>query len=65
MLVKEWDWETAIKVRSEENFEMGVEEGRLRTARAMIDKGFDVDTIVEITGLSPNHELFSQTPKAR
>ena len=47
MLLTEWDWDTALKVSKKEGFEDGME----RAARAMKDKGMDVGTITEVTGL--------------
>ena len=32
--------------------EKGIEKGKLETAKAMLAKGFDIKTIVEITGLT-------------
>jgi hypothetical protein len=59
MLVKEWDWDKAIKISREESFEEGMEVGmergmereRLRNALAMKEKGIDIGTIAECTGL--------------
>jgi hypothetical protein len=55
MLVKEWDWDTARRVSKEEGFEEGVEVGleraTLRNALAMKEKGIDIGTIAEVTGL--------------
>jgi len=51
MLLTEWNWNTALEVSKEEGFEKGVGNERLRTARAMKDKGFDIHTIVEVTEL--------------
>jgi hypothetical protein len=55
MLVTEWDWDIAMKVSGEENYEkgveVGVEKGMEKAARAMKDKGYDIGAIAEITGL--------------
>ena len=36
----------------EEGMEKGIEEGKLGTARRMLDKGFSLDDVVDVTGLS-------------
>jgi hypothetical protein len=51
MLVKEWDWDKALKVRGEERFEEGVEWATLRNALAMKENGVDISTIARCTGL--------------
>jgi predicted transposase/invertase (TIGR01784 family) len=55
MLLTDWDLDTALDVSKEEGFEMGwekgVEKGVMKTARAMKEKGFDINTIVEVTEL--------------
>jgi len=56
LLLTEWDLDTALEVRKEEgmekSIEIGIERGMERAARAMKDKGMDVGTIAEVTGLS-------------
>ena len=32
--------------------EKGIEEGKLEAARRMLDKGFSLDVVVDVTGLS-------------
>ena len=32
----------------------GIEEGKLEDARRMLDKGFSLDVVVDVTGLSSN-----------
>jgi hypothetical protein len=63
MLVKEWDWDKALKIRGEESFEEGVEVGMergmeagmeratLKNALAMKEDGVDISTIARWTGL--------------
>ena len=34
--------------------EKGIEEGKLEDARRMLDKGFSLDVVVDVTGLSSN-----------
>ena len=36
----------------EEGMEKGIEEGKLEAARRMLDKGFSLDVVVDVTGLS-------------
>ena len=43
-------WEKGFK----EGFEKGFEKGKLGTARRMLDKGFSLDVVVDVTGLSSN-----------
>ena len=38
----------------EEGMEKGIEEGKLEAARRMLDKGFSLDVVVDVTGLSSN-----------
>jgi len=47
MLLTEWDWDTALEVRKEEGEEIATE----RIARAMKEKGADVNFIAEVTNL--------------
>jgi hypothetical protein len=47
MLLTDWDLDTALDVSKEEGIEIGV----MKTARAMKEKGFDINTIVEVTEL--------------
>jgi predicted transposase/invertase (TIGR01784 family) len=63
MLVKEWDWDKALKIRGEESFEEGMEAGMergiekgmeratLRNALAMKEDGVDISSIARWTGL--------------
>jgi len=39
MLVKEWDWNMAVKVASRENFEMGLEKGEARGLKKGVSLG--------------------------
>jgi AAA15 family ATPase/GTPase len=52
MLLAEWDLDTALAVRGEESFMEGKAEERLRTARAMKERGLDISVIAEVTELS-------------
>lgn len=36
----------------QQGYDLGVEQGLLRAARGMLEKGIDVATVVEATGLS-------------
>jgi len=47
MWATEWNLDTALEIRKEE----GIEDGLLKAARAMKEKGFDMSTIVEVTEL--------------
>ena len=38
----------------EKGFKEGFEKGKLGTARRMLDKGFSLDVVVDVTGLSSN-----------
>ena len=38
----------------EEGMEKGIVEGKLEDARRMLDKGFSLDVVVDVTGLSSN-----------
>jgi predicted transposase/invertase (TIGR01784 family) len=51
MLLTDWDLDTALDVSKEEGIEIGTERGVMKTARAMKEKGFDINTIVEVTEL--------------
>lgn len=48
--VERYMWEKGFK----EGFEKGFEKGKLGTARRMLDKGFSLDVVVDVTGLSSN-----------
>jgi len=59
MLLKDWDWDRAMDVRGkeyrEEGIEIGMEKGEAiaseKIARAMKEKGADVNFIAEVTNL--------------
>jgi len=55
MLLTDWDWDTALEVRKEEGMEKGMEKGieigKETVARAMKEKGADVNFIAEVTNL--------------
>jgi hypothetical protein len=51
MLLAEWDLDTALAVRGKESFLEGKAEERLRTARAMKERGADIHFIAEVTEL--------------
>ena len=38
----------------EKGFKEGVVKGKLEAARRMLDKGFSLDVVVDVTGLSSN-----------
>jgi hypothetical protein len=58
MLLTEWNMEDALRVRGEEERELGFAEGEKRAARAnaarMKSDGLDIKLIVKYTGLKPD-----------
>jgi predicted transposase/invertase (TIGR01784 family) len=46
--------EEGIKIGEEKGKKEGMEENAKETAKKMLEKGFDLDMIVEITGLKPS-----------
>jgi predicted transposase/invertase (TIGR01784 family) len=52
MLITEWDWDKALKIRGEEGREEGIEEGREETARNLLTLGCDIEMIAKATNLS-------------
>ena len=44
--------EKGIEEGMEKGMEKGIEEGKLEDARRMLDKGFSLDDVVDVTGLS-------------
>jgi len=55
MLANDWNMETALEVRGEEEFERGMEEGKengkMEIAMNAITKGLPFELIRELTGL--------------
>ena len=52
--VERYMWEKGFKEGFEKGFKEGVVKGKLGTARRMLDKGFSLDVVVDVTGLSSN-----------
>lgn len=46
-------YEKTLKKKFEDGKSEGIEQGKIETARAMLEKGYPVDDIIELTGLSP------------
>jgi hypothetical protein len=53
MLLTEWNMEDALRVRGEEEREIGERLGRIDSAARMKSDGLDIKLIVKYTGLKP------------
>jgi predicted transposase/invertase (TIGR01784 family) len=51
-MIEEYSEEKAKQENFEEGVEQGIEKGKLEMAKAMLAEGFDIKTIVKITGLT-------------
>jgi len=52
MIFTEWNWDDALAVRYEEGIEVGIEKGKILTARNLLDEGMTPEFIQRMTGLS-------------
>ena len=51
MLLTEWNWDDALKVRKEEGMQKGMRKRAEQIARNMKSAGMDTNTIAKMTGL--------------
>jgi hypothetical protein len=52
MLLTEWNWDTALKVRGEEEREEGRKEGREEVAKKALNEGLPIEMVQKLTGLN-------------